>query len=231
MTGVTGGSLAEGKRLFALKRWDLALREFVQVKTDNFTLEENTELAYYLGLCYTKLDRFDDGLLYLEQVITAGSDPLRIYQCRMTLAYIYVITHRSRLAEFELGQLVKNGYTSTQIYTTLAYAAWVQKNSTKALELYEKALELDDNNTTAMNGIGYILVDTDRDVMRGLRLCRKAVDKRPQNAAYLDSLGWAYYKSGNSPEARVWLRRALDLAPGQEEIRKHMKIVVEDMKP
>jgi Flp pilus assembly protein TadD len=81
-----------------------------------------------------------------------------------------------------------------------------------------------------MNGIGYILVDTDRDVMRGLRLCRKAVDKRPQNAAYLDSLGWAYYKSGNSPEARVWVRRALDLAAGQEEIRRHMRIIIEDMK-
>jgi tetratricopeptide (TPR) repeat protein len=228
---VAGGCLAEGKRLFALKRWDLALKEFVQVKTDNFTPGENTELAYYLGLCYTKLDRFDDGLLYLEQVITAGSDPLRVYQCRMTLAYIYVITHRSRLAEFELGQLVKNGFASSQIYTTLAYAAWVQKNIVKALEMYEKALEIDGNNTTAMNGIGYILADTDRDVMRGLRLCRKAVDKKPQNAAYLDSLGWAYHKSGNSPEARVWLRRALDLAPGQEEIRRHMRIVVEDMKP
>jgi Flp pilus assembly protein TadD len=148
----------------------------------------------------------------------------------MTLAYIYVITHRSRLAEFELGQLIKNGFSSAQIYTTLAYAAWMQKNSAKALELYEKALEMDGNNTTAMNGIGYILVDTDRDLMRGLRLCRKAVDKRPQNAAYLDSLGWAYYKSGDSQEARVWFRRALDLAPSREEIRRHMRIVVEDMR-
>jgi tetratricopeptide (TPR) repeat protein len=226
----SGGGLAEGKRLFGLKRWDLALKEFVQLKTDAFTPEENMELAYYLGLCYTKLGRFDDGLLYLEQVITAGTDPLRVCQCRMTLAYIYVITRRSRLAEFELGQLIKNGFASAQIYTTLAYASWVRKNFGQALELYEKALEIDENNTTAMNGIGYILVDTDRDVMRGLRFCRKAVDKRPQNAAYLDSLGWAYYKSGNSPEARVWVRRALDLAPGQEEIRKHMRIIVEDMK-
>ncbi|MDR2742763.1 MAG: tetratricopeptide repeat protein [Treponema sp.] len=229
-TRASGGSLGEGKRLFGLKRWDLALKEFLQVKADRFTPEENTELAYYLGLCYTKLGRFDDGLLYLEQVLTAGADPLRVYQCRMTLAYIYVITHRSRLAEFELGQLIKNGFASAQIYTTLAYAAWVRKNFAQALELYEKALEIDEKNTTAMNGIGYILVDTDRDVMRGLRLCRKTVDRYPQNAAYLDSLGWAYYKSGNSPEARVWVRRALDMAPGQEEIRKHMRIIVEDMK-
>jgi tetratricopeptide (TPR) repeat protein len=226
----SGGSLAEGKRLFGLKRWDLALKEFIKVKTEAFTLEENTELAYYLGLCYTKLGRFDDSLLYLEQVITAGADPLRVYQCRMTLAYIYMVTHRSRLAEFELSQLVKNGFASAQIYTTLAYASWVRKDFAQALELYEKALEIDENNTTAMNGMGYILVDTDRDVMKGLNLCRKAVNKRPQNAAYLDSLGWAYYKSGNTPEARMWVRRALDMAPEQDEIRKHMRIIIEDMK-
>jgi tetratricopeptide (TPR) repeat protein len=229
-TNASSGSLAEGKRLFSLKRWDLALREFTQVKAERITPEENTELAYYLGLCYTKLARYDDGLLYLEQVITAGVDPLRVYQCRMTLAYIYAITSRSRLAEFELGQLIKNGFTSAQLYTTLAYAAWMQKKSVHALELYEKALEIDENNTTALNGIGYILVDTDRDVMRGIRFCRKAVDRQPQNAAYLDSLGWAYYKIGNAPEARMWLRRALDLAPGQEDIRKHLRIIVEDMK-
>jgi Flp pilus assembly protein TadD len=148
----------------------------------------------------------------------------------MTLAYIYAITSRSRLAEFELGQLIKNGFASAQLYTALAYAAWMQKKSAQALELYGKALEIDENNTTALNGIGYILVDTDQDVIRGLRFCRKAVDRQPQNAAYLDSLGWAYYKSGNAPEARVWLRRAMDLAPGQEDIRKHLRIIIEDMK-
>ncbi|MDR2070979.1 MAG: tetratricopeptide repeat protein [Treponema sp.] len=230
-THASGGSFAEGKRLFGLKRWELALKEFIQVKNEPGAGKEDVELAYYMGLCYTKLGRYDDGLLYLEQVITAGADPLRIYQCRLTLAYIYVITNRSRLAEFELSQLMKNGFASAQIYTTLAYAAWVQKNFPRALELYEKALEIDENNTTAMNGIGYILVDTDRDIMKGFKLCRKAVDKHPQCAAYLDSLGWAYYKSGNPQEARMWLRRALDLAPGQEEIRRHIRVVIEDMRP
>lgn len=228
--GTPGGSLAEGKRLFGLKRWALALNEFIKIKTDAFSPEENTELAYYLGLCYTKLGHFDDGLLYLEQVITSEPDPLKVYQCRMTLAYIYVVTNRSRLAEFELGQLMKKGFSSAQLYAMLAYAAWVRKDFVQALEFYEKTLEIDDNNTTAMNGMGYILADTDRDVMRGLNFCRKAVEKRPQNAAYLDSLGWAYYKSGNISEAKTWVRRALDLSPGEEEIKKHMKIIVEDLK-
>jgi tetratricopeptide (TPR) repeat protein len=78
------------------------LQELLHVDTEDFDPGENTELAYFLGLCYTKLERYDEALLYLEQVVTAGQDPLRVYQCRLTLAYIYVITKRAKLAEFEL---------------------------------------------------------------------------------------------------------------------------------
>ena len=221
----TRGSLNEGIRLYRLKRWDLALVELLAVNTEKFSPDENIELAYYLGLCYTKMERYDDALLYLEQVVTSGQDLLRGFQCRMTLAYIYVITKRSKLAEFELKRLVSSGFESAQLYTTLAYAAWSQKHFKKAVDYYEKALDLDENNTTALNGLGYILVDNDFDLIRGLRCCKKAVDIKPQNPAYLDSLGWAYYKNGELLEARTWLRRALDAAPELADIKEHFKTV------
>jgi tetratricopeptide (TPR) repeat protein len=218
--------LEEGIRLFRIKRYDKALGELLKVDASGFDVFGNMELAYYLGLCYTRLGRHDDALLYLEQVVTAALDPLRVYQCRLTLAYIYVITGRSKLAEFELGRLISGGYESIQIYTTMAYAAWAQRQFQKAVDFYEKALDMDKNNTTALNGLGYILADSDTDSARGIKLCRRAVDKKPQNAAYLDSLGWAYFKSGEVSEARIWLRRAFELAPHEGEIKRHMKIVV-----
>jgi len=225
MAGGRKGSLAEGIRLYTVKRWDKALVELLAVNTERFTPEENIELAYYLGLCYTKLERYDDALLYLEQVVTSGKDVLRIYQCRMTLAYIYVITSRTKMAEFELKRLSNSGFESAQLYATLAYAAWVQKRYKQAVEYYEKALDLDENNANALNGLGFVLVDSNIDLIRGLRCCKKAVDLKPQNAAYLDSLGWAYYKNGELLEARTWLRRAHEAAPEQKEIKEHLKIV------
>jgi Flp pilus assembly protein TadD len=51
------------------------------------------------------------------------------------------------------------------------------------------------------------------------------VDAKPHSPAYLDSLGWAYYKNGEMIEARTWIRRALDLAPDEKEIQNHFKIV------
>ncbi|MDR1128583.1 MAG: tetratricopeptide repeat protein [Treponema sp.] len=217
--------LREGKRLFNLSRWDMALQELLKVDTAGLKQEETTELAYFTGLSYAKLGNYEDGLLYLEQVIAGSKDPLRIAQCRLTLAYIYVITNRAKLAEFELGQLLKNGYVSVQIYTTLAYAAWIQKHNKQAIEYYEKALEIDQNNTTALNGLGFILADTNLDLIRALRLCKRAVDLKPQNPAYLDSLGWAYFQYGDIIEARTWMRKAAELAPQNEDIRVHLKVV------
>jgi len=219
------GVMAEGIRLYRLKRWALALAELLKVKTDRFSPSENVELAYYLGLCYTKLERYDDALLYLEQVVTSGHDLLRVYQCRMTLAYIYVITKRTKLAEFELKRLSSSGFESAQLFCTLAYAAWAQKRNKQAVEYYERALDIDAKNTTALNGLGYILADANIDPIRGLRCCKRAVDMRPQNAAYLDSLGWAYYKNSEYLEARTWLRRALEAAPGEKVIIDHLKLV------
>ena len=217
--------IQEGVKLYNARKWDNALIELLSVNTSDFSSEEKIELAYYLGLCYAKLDRFEEALSYLEQVVTANADFLRVFQCRMTLAYIYVLTDRVKMAEYELKRLQDIGLESPLLFNTLAYSAWIQKQYANAIDFYEKALEIDSENATALNSMGYILADTGIDVMRALRLCRKAVDSRPENPAYLDSLGWAYYKSGETLEARTWLRRALEIAPNEPEIQKHYKIV------
>jgi len=217
--------IQEGIQFYRAKNWDKALDEFLSIDTSDFNDDEKMELSYYLGLCYTKLKQYEKALNHLEQVVTSANDVLRVFQCRMTLAYIYVITKRVKMAEYELKKLQSSGMESPLLYNTLAYAAYIQKQNLNAIDLYEKTLEIDSNNATAMNSMGYILADTGLDVMRALRLCRKAVDSRPQNAAYLDSLGWAYYRSGEVVEARTWLRRALEIAPDENEIQKHFKTV------
>ena len=44
----------------------------------------------------------------------------------------------------------------------------------------------------------------------------------PNNPAYLDSLGWAYYKQNKLPEAEQWLRKALSFDGHDPTILEHM---------
>jgi len=56
------GSIEEGRRLFAAKRYDLALAELLLAEEE---AGDRMELAYYMGLCLPTLERYDDALLYL----------------------------------------------------------------------------------------------------------------------------------------------------------------------
>jgi tetratricopeptide (TPR) repeat protein len=198
----------------------MALEELIGISDDP---SSNPELCYYLGLCYTQLEQFDEALLYLEQVVTTDLNILHIYQSRMILSYIYTKTGRFKLAEFELESLLDSGYESAQVYAAFGYVAYQSGRTDEALVHLNKALSLDPDNVNAMNSLGYILAEEEKDLERALVLCRRAVERRPENSAYLDSLGWVYFKLGRISEARATLRKALSGSGGNKAIAAHMR--------
>jgi predicted Zn-dependent protease len=63
----------------------------------------------------------------------------------------------------------------------------------------------------ALNYLGYMWIEQGEDLDRALGLIRHAVDLDPDNGAYVDSLGWGYYRLGRFEEAREQLERAARL--------------------
>ncbi len=219
-------TMKEGIRQYRSGTYEDALVTLLAVPAGS--PETNHELAYYIGLCYARLERYDDSLVYLEQVVTADADLARVYQCRMVLSVVYTLTGRTRLADFELRKLIDAGYESAQVFCSLGYIAFDQDDPESAVDWYEKALSLDSENPTALNGLGFVLADTGRDLTRALTMCKKAVDIQPDSAAYLDSLGWVYYKLGLEVEARTYTRRAREKAPENGVIGKHLSEIMQN---
>lgn len=211
-------AMAEARRLVADRDWEgalEALRGVESVEGSQF------EIAYLLGICHARLGDWDEALLYLEQVVTGDADAARQAQCRLALAYVYAVTERYKLAEYELERLRDTGLQSAQVFAFLGYTAWAQGRADESVSWYAKALELDPENANALNGMGYVLACEGRDGPRALTYCRKAVDKKPDNPAYLDSLAWVYYKLGFFSEARDQISKALYLSPDESEIKEH----------
>jgi tetratricopeptide (TPR) repeat protein len=211
--------LSEVYKLYREEKFEEAIEELLETEGSELDFEE---VAYYLGLCYTRLERYEEALLFLEQVVTAGTSIKRRNQCRFALAYVYTLTDRNRLAEFELNQLIRSGAKSAQVYAALGYAAYLQGKVSESLDFYGKALEMDPENPNALNSFGYILAEEGVDLQRALTYCRKALDVKPNNPAYLDSLGWAYYRLGALEDALSYLTRAAELAPKRDIIREHL---------
>ena len=74
----------------------------------------------------------------------------------------------------------------------------------------------------AYNYLGYIYVEDNKDLDRAIELVQKALLLDPQNGAYLDSLGWAYYKKGMLDEALEALSMAAGEMPDDAVIRDHL---------
>lgn len=97
-----------------------------------------------------------------------------------------------------------------------------QKKYDKAEEAFHKVLADDPKNAMALNYLGYMLADRGTRLEEALGYIRRAVALDPQNGAYLDSLGWAYYKMGNYELAEENLRRAVERMGDDPTIHEHL---------
>jgi tetratricopeptide (TPR) repeat protein len=77
-------------------------------------------------------------------------------------------------------------------------------------------------NATALNNLGYFLIERGERLDEALGMIERAVRKEPGNPSYLDSLGWAYFKQGKLSQAEKYLSDAARRNPGSVAIQEHL---------
>jgi tetratricopeptide (TPR) repeat protein len=97
-----------------------------------------------------------------------------------------------------------------------------QKKYEPAEEMFRKVLATDPRDAGTLNYLGYMLADRGVRLEEALGLIKRAVQEEPQNYAYLDSLGWAYFKLGNYDMAEETLRKAMDHNNNDPTVHDHM---------
>ncbi len=89
-------------------------------------------------------------------------------------------------------------------------------------------LALQPDHAHALNALGYTLVDRTERYEEGYRYILRAYELKPDSAAIIDSLGWAYYRMGDLEQALRYLEEAYELLPDPEiaahlaEVRWHL---------
>lgn len=73
-----------------------------------------------------------------------------------------------------------------------------------------RIVELDPYNVQALNALGYTLIDQTKRIKEGFEYVQRAYERNPDDAAIIDSMGWAHYRMGNHQEALKFLRAAFD---------------------
>jgi tetratricopeptide (TPR) repeat protein len=97
-----------------------------------------------------------------------------------------------------------------------------EKRYAEAEEQFKKVLASDPENASALNYLGYMLADQNVKLEEALGYVKRAVDLDPTNGAYLDSLGWAYFRLGKYELAEDNLQRASQKINTDPTVHDHL---------
>ena len=135
--------------------------------------------------------------------------------------------HREALGAFEKAAEIYPGYGMLPI--NRAYSLQALGRLDEAILVLEDELRREGRADPALyNNLGFLLVEEDLDVVRGVSLLEKAVAAKPGHPDFLDSLAWGYYKLGRHREAHDLLVRSLEIndwSPSTQSRRLHLRTV------
>lgn len=97
-----------------------------------------------------------------------------------------------------------------------------QKKYNEAEAQFRKVLDLNPENAPVLNYFGYMLADRGVRIDEATSLIERALKVDPNNGAYLDSLGWAYYRQNRLTEAEQYLRKAIERQGNDPTILGHL---------
>jgi tetratricopeptide (TPR) repeat protein len=230
---------------FEGKQWDRAaevLRPLLTAQDDAVRLQAVAQTSDALA----KAKRYDEALALLakeketpavaakraELLSRAGRDP----EAARLLAGLAAGDDASAMAAAQAWQRLEKYPESIPILEKLAAAHPDQVISgfllgsayersgqrEKAVEEFRRVLKIQPDFHAALNYLGYTFADQGVNLEEALKLVSRAVTLDPDNGAYVDSLGWTYYRLGRTEQARGTLERAARLEPEDATLQEHL---------
>jgi tetratricopeptide (TPR) repeat protein len=97
-----------------------------------------------------------------------------------------------------------------------------QKFFDRAEEEFKKSLAVNPKNAPVLNYYGYMLGDLGQRLDEAQALVQRAMDEEPFNGAYLDSMGWVYFRENKLDDAAATLRKAVQRDSHDPTIHSHL---------
>lgn len=142
----------------------------------------------------------------------------------------YMLTDRPERAEEWLEKATQapaQRNLRSVIYGTLGDVKQDLDNWEEAQEAYEMALRLDSNNHNALNNYAYYLSLRQEQLDDAKEMAQRALSFEPENAAYLDTMGWIYFKMEEYNKAKEYIQRSVDTGDASAEVYEHLGDVYE----
>ncbi len=96
----------------------------------------------------------------------------------------------------------------------------------KSDKLYMELISNDSTDAQAYNNYAYSLVEREENIEFALELAKNAIRLEPKSAAYLDTLGWIYYKLSQFDEALFYIGESIGIDSTNITIKEHFDQII-----
>ena len=203
----------------SLKKPDLAIKVYDRIPPSPLRRNADIQVASDLD----QLERTDEAKKRLEHLITEHPK-----DTEAIVAFGNILRGRKQFAECAdvYGKAIANVPKPEKSNWVMFYFRGICYERSKQWPNAEvdlkKALELYPDQPLVLNYLGYSWVDQGVHMDEGMNMIRRAVEQRPDDGYIVDSLGWAYFRTGNYAEAVKNLERAVELKPEDPTINDHL---------
>jgi tetratricopeptide (TPR) repeat protein len=213
-----------------LEQYEQALQDFDQV----IHLDEFFAGAYFnRAKVHALLEDYAAALADLNQALAQRPDDVNALYDRGVL-YLLSQDNQKAIDDFDAIISLEPAHVDARYGRGFAYAASGAYD--QAIADYNAVIELDPQNAIVYNELAWLYADTlETNLSQAINLAEKAIElAKAQSlddatlAGFLDTLGWAYFKQGDTASAEATLLQAIELHPGQTILHEHLRQVREE---
>jgi tetratricopeptide (TPR) repeat protein len=196
------------------------LQKALETYTFNVQLEPSFfEGHLHLGVLYYRLKKFPEATEHLGRAIALNPKQPESHIVQ-GLAYLQQEQYDKSAEVFLEG--IRHNPKNADLHFNLGTAYDKLNRFDDVVLAMETAIRLDPHHADALNYLGYSYADRGIRIDQAVSLTKQAVALKPENGYYIDSLGWAFFKSGLLSEALAELKRAAALVGDDPVIYEHL---------
>lgn len=199
-----------------LGRLDKSIEEFEILRKME---PESVEVLRYAARLHSINNQPDESIRLIQEAIKLEPENDSLYH---SLSLAYMGEEKYDLSIENMRIAITLNASKDSYYFELGALLEKSGKYDDAIQNMQQAIEINPMHSNAHNFIGYMYALQGTYLDKAINHLKKALSIQPRNGYFLDSLGWIYFKKGESEKALAEIKKAMVYAPPDPVLYDHL---------
>lgn len=178
-------------------------------------------LGGYTGLGFSLMgqEEYDKAIDVLRQGMNLFPDEFALNQ-QMGESFFFQEQYDSAKVYLEKAVAIDSSHTRPKRFLAFVYDNL--GNQLAAEKMYKQLIKAYPNDPLFLNNLSYLYATQGKNLKQALTMVKQALEAEPDNASYMDTMGWVYYKLGKFKKAKQYIEQALQADGENVEVLDHL---------